>query len=98
MYCEIKEESQAVLKEHMAKGNLPEAPLHADVKKLTKKDVQGTEILTAGFPCQDIAISGPKLGFSGDRSSLYAEVIKVAVMSKAPFVFLENASRRKIMD
>ena len=30
-----------------------------------------------GFPCQDISIAGKQLGFSGNRSSLYFEVMRL---------------------
>ena len=59
-----------------------------------RQDLQNIDIVTGGFPCPDIAIAGKKRGFSGKRSVLFKHVVKVAVLSKASFVFffLENVA------
>ena len=57
-----------------------------------RQDLQNIDIVVGGFPCPDIAIAGKKAGFSGKRSVLFKHVVKVAVLSQAPFVFLENVA------
>ena len=57
-----------------------------------RQDLRNVDILVGGFPCPDIAIAGKKAGFSGKRSVLFKHVVKVAVLSQAPFVFLENVA------
>ena len=57
-----------------------------------RQDLQNIDIVVGGFPCPDIAIAGKKAGFSGNRSVLFKHVVKVAVLSQAPFVFLENVA------
>ena len=49
-------------------------------------------MLIAGFPCQDIAIPGHQLGFDGHRSSLFFEVVKLAIAAGIEFLFLENVA------
>ena len=50
------------------------------------------EMLVAGFPCQDIANSGNRLGFDGNRSCLIFEVVRLAVAAGISFLFLENVA------
>ena len=57
-----------------------------------RQDLQSIDIVIGGFPCPDIAIAGKKAGFSGNRSVLFKHVVKVAVLSQASFVFLENVA------
>ena len=60
--------------------------------KYHRQDLQNIDIVVGGFPCPDIAIAGKKKGFSGKRSVLFKHVVKVAVLSQASFVFLENVA------
>ena len=53
-------------------------------------DLTGAEMSFAGFPSQDIGLSGKRAGLKGSRSSLFRHAIKVAIQTKAPFVFLES--------
>ena len=87
--CEIDEKAQTVLREHF-----PGVPLHDDVttlKKLPKVDV-----VTAGFPCQNLSQAGLKEGIEGSQSSLVSHVfrlLKDADESERPnWVIFENVS------
>ena len=62
-----------------------------------RQDLQNIDIVVGGFPCPDIAIAGKKAGFSGKRSVLFKHVVKVAVLSQASFVFLENVANSQDM-
>ena len=68
LMCEIDPIAQQILS-----TNIPEAKLVGDICQL-KKLPRGTDILCAGFPCQDLSTIGVKSGLSGTRSSLIKEV------------------------
>ncbi|WP_104722655.1 DNA cytosine methyltransferase [Helicobacter mesocricetorum] len=49
------------------------------------------DLITAGFPCQDLSIAGKKAGLKGERNGLFYETIKVAKDSNAKFILFENS-------
>ena len=58
-FCEIEKFPQQVLKKHW-----PDVPIYEDVRNLDydglKSDgIDGVDIITGGFPCQDISVSAP---------------------------------------
>lgn len=69
----------------------PGVPLWADVREL-KRIPSGTELLTAGFPCQDLSQAGMTRGISGSRSGLILKVFELleSQRRRTPFVLLEN--------
>lgn len=50
----------------------------------------GTELLTAGFPCQDLSQAGDTRGIEGARSVLVGEVFRLLESQRIPWVLLEN--------
>jgi DNA (cytosine-5)-methyltransferase 1 len=48
------------------------------------------DIITAGFPCQDISVAGNRQGLDGQRSALFWEVIRLTKETGCKLVFLEN--------
>lgn len=86
LFCEIWDPARSVLRANF-KGVLCER----DVKNL--KGVPGcTELLTAGFPCQDLSQAGLTAGIGGKRSGLVEEVFRLLDKSRVPWVVLENVS------
>lgn len=82
--CEIDLVAQQVLK-----TNLPDVKLVSDVCDL--KDLpEGTDVLCAGFPCQDLSPIGCKVGLAGSRSSLVKEVFRLLRQQKVEWVIFEN--------
>ena len=82
--CEIDPIAQQVLR-----TNLPNVELVADVCDLTNSP-EGTDILCAGFPCQDLSPIGCKIGLAGTRSSLVKEVFRLLHQRKVEWVIFEN--------
>ncbi len=82
--CEILPTAQAVLRHHF-----PDARIDSDVRSLEKLP-QGTEVLCAGFPCQDLSQAGLTKGLSGAQSGLVHEIFRVLRVSDVPWVVLEN--------
>lgn len=84
--CEIMPEAQSVLSNHF-----PKVKLFNDVTKI--HSLPQTDILTAGFPCQDISIAGNKVGITGSRSSLVNEVFRLIKTGPKPsYVIIENVA------
>jgi len=90
-YCECEPYAQAVLLERMASGDLDSAPIWDDVRTLNRA-VFDTEIdiISGGFPCQDLSVAGHGKGLEGERSGLFFEIARLAAEYRPRFIFLEN--------
>lgn len=87
-FCELDKKAQAVLKKHW-----PEVPIYDDVTKLTKDDIHGTvDVITGGFPCQDISLAGKGAGLEGERSGLWWEFHRLIKELQPKWVIAENVS------
>lgn len=85
LLCEIEPGAQAVLKKRF-RG----IALHDDVTTL-KALPRDIELLTGGFPCQDLSQAGQTAGIlKGTRSSLVGEVFRLIRRHEVPWVLLEN--------
>lgn len=51
-----------------------------------------TELLTAGFPCQDLSQAGRTAGLAGRKSGLVEHVFRLLDARPVPWVLLENVS------
>ena len=68
--CEIDPYAQAVLKERF-----PDVPMRSDITTL--QHLAPAEVVTAGFPCQDLSMAGNKVGITGERSGLVASLLRL---------------------
>ena len=84
MACEIDP-----IAKHVLKTNFPDISLVDDICDLNELP-DNTDILCAGFPCQDISTLGVKTGLSGERSSLVREVFRLLGNKKVEWVIFEN--------
>lgn len=84
MACEIDPVAQ-----HVLKANFPSITIANDICNI-KELPDGTDILCAGFPCQDISTIGIKAGLSGERSSLVREVFRLLENKRVEWVIFEN--------
>lgn len=90
-YCEIDPYASAVLRSRMQDGQLDTAPIYPDIKELHGK--QGDyDIITGGFPCQDISNAGKQAGIQGHRSGLWFEMQRLIREIRPRYVFVENVS------
>jgi DNA (cytosine-5)-methyltransferase 1 len=86
MTCEIWDPAVAVLAARFT--GIPNKP---DVRTL--RALPGaTEILTAGFPCQDLSQAGMTAGITGKRSGLVDHIFRLLDRRRVPVVLLENVS------
>ena len=56
------------------------------------------DMITAGFPCQDISSAGQKKGIDGERSGLFFEALRIFRTLRPEFILLENVSRLLVRD
>jgi len=84
-FVEIDPYCQSVLRK-----NFPNVPIHDDIKTFTAKKGQ-FDVLTAGFPCQDLSVAGRQAGIGeGTRSGLFYEIIRLLGEIQPKFVLFEN--------
>ena len=87
-FCEFDEHAQKVLRKHW-----PDVPIHSDIRELNAKQFRGTvDVICGGFPCQDLSTAGKQVGFSGERSSLYGEMLRVISECMPRYAIFENVT------
>ncbi len=48
------------------------------------------DLLTGGFPCQDVSVAGKRAGLSGERSGLFWEIVRIAKVTRPTWGLFEN--------
>ena len=86
-FCEIDPYCQKVLRKHW-----PDVPIYEDVKKLDGRTVGHVDIITGGFPCQDISYAGKGAGILGERSGLWSELCRIIGEVRPRYAVLENVA------
>ena len=91
-FCEIEPFPRKVLAKHW-----PGVPCYDDVRTLTADrlaaDGIAVDVITGGFPCQDISKAGKKAGIvDGTRSGLWSEIIRLACELRPRFIIVENVA------
>ena len=85
-HCEWEDAPSAVLEAHW-----PGVPNYRDVSKVDFTLVERVDILTGGFPCQDVSLAGKRKGLSeGTRSNLWFEFLRAIETIRPQFVVIEN--------
>ena len=86
-FIEIDPFCQKVLKKHW-----PHVPIHDDIRTFTAKPGE-YQVITGGFPCQDISVAGLQKGITEEtRSGLFYELMRVIRMVRPEYVVLENVA------
>tara|TARA_R100000458_G_C8269995_1_gene244728 strand:+ start:1480 stop:2235 length:756 start_codon:yes stop_codon:yes gene_type:complete len=84
--CEKDTFCQSILKKHW-----PNTRLYTDITKMDTQDVVRPDIMCAGFPCQDLSISGLKRGiYEGKKSNLYWYAFSLFSRLRPEVIVLEN--------
>ena len=81
--CESDAWKQTVLRAHW-----PSVELFDDI--CTMQDPDPVDVMIGGFPCQDLSVAGRRKGFSGERSVLAFEFLRVAESLQPRWIVLEN--------
>jgi len=72
-------------------ANFPGVPNYRDVTQVDWAAVEPVDILTGGFPCQDVSLAGRRAGMGeGTRSGLWSEFAKAIEVIRPRWVVIEN--------
>lgn len=92
-FCEIEPFPRRVLAKHW-----PGVPCYDDVRtltgaKLAADGISGINVITGGFPCQDLSVAGKRRGMGeGTRSGLWSEIIRLVGELRPEYVIVENVA------
>lgn len=90
-FCEIEEFPRKVLAKHW-----PEVPCYDDVRTLTAErlttDGIAIDVITGGFPCQDLSVAGKRAGIDGERSGLWSEIVRLTRELRPRYIIVENVA------
>ena len=81
----------AVLKKHW-----PTVRVYEDVRQITAtrlfRDGIEPDVITGGFPCQDISAAGQQAGIEGERSGLWSECARILGEVRPRYAIFENVT------
>lgn len=86
LLSEIFEPARAVLAERF-----PDSECAGDVRGVMHLS-RSIDLITAGFPCQDLSQAGNTRGITGERSGLVGQIFRLLDDHRTPWVILENVS------
>lgn len=88
-YCEIDKYAS---KSYSTIHNIPESLNLGDISKVDTSDISECDLVTYGFPCQDISIAGLQKGIKAGetRSGLLYEALRIIEAKKPKYAIAEN--------
>lgn len=73
-------------------GLLPPFPIWDDVQTFDGKSWAGiVDVVSGGFPCQDISAAGKGAGIDGERSGMWREMARIIHEVRPRYAFVENS-------
>jgi DNA (cytosine-5)-methyltransferase 1 len=73
-------------------GLLPPFPIWDDVRTFDGRPWRGlVDVVSGGFPCQDISAAGKGAGIDGERSGLWLEMARIIGEVRPRYAFVENS-------
>ena len=80
------------LMQRQNEGHLPPFPIWDDVCTFDGTPWRGAvDVVSGGFPCQDISVAGRGAGIDGERSGLWLEMARIVREVRPAFVYVENS-------
>jgi DNA (cytosine-5)-methyltransferase 1 len=71
---------------------LPTFPIWDDVQTFDGKPWRGiVDVVSGGFPCQDISSAGRGAGIKGERSSMWKHMARIIGEVRPTYAFIENS-------
>ena len=73
-------------------GCLPPFPVWDDVQTFDGRPWQGrVDVVSGGFPCQDISAAGKGAGITGERSGMWKHMVRIVSEVRPRYIFAENS-------
>ena len=89
---EILEYNRRLLLQRQRDGIFPRFPVWDDVCTFDGRPWRGlVDIVSGGFPCQDISAAGKGAGINGEKSGLWREMARIVREVRPRYVFVENS-------
>lgn len=92
--CAVERDAYAaqVLAQRQNDGILRPFPIWSDITTFDGKPWRGiVDVISGGFPCQDISSAGKGAGINGARSGLWSEMARIIGEVRPQYVFVENS-------
>ncbi len=92
--CAVERDAYAaqVLAQRQNDGILKAFPIWSDVCTFDGNPWRGiVDVVSGGFPCQDISAAGKGAGIGGGRSGLWKEMARIIGEVRPRYVFVENS-------
>ena len=92
--CAVERDAYAaqILAQRQNDGILPPFPIWSDVCSFDGRPWKGIiDVISGGFPCQDISIAGKGKGLDGSRSGLWSEFARIICEVEPEYAFIENS-------
>ncbi|WP_052209133.1 DNA cytosine methyltransferase [Acinetobacter sp. A47] len=92
--CAVERDAYAaqVLAQRQNDGILPAFPIWSDIKSFDGRPWRGiVDVISGGFPCQDISSAGKGAGIDGERSGLWSEMARIISEVRPGEVWVENS-------
>jgi DNA (cytosine-5)-methyltransferase 1 len=93
--CAVERDAYAasVLAQRQNDGFLEPFPVWSDVCSFSGEPWRGlVDVVSGGFPCQDISGAGRGEGIDGARSGLWREMVRIVGEVRPRYVFVENSA------
>jgi DNA (cytosine-5)-methyltransferase 1 len=75
-------------------GSLPNFPIWDDIRTFDGNEWRGRiDVITGGFPCQDLSVAGKGRGLTGERSGLWFHMLRIVREVRPRYVLVENSPR-----
>jgi DNA (cytosine-5)-methyltransferase 1 len=92
--CAVERDAYAaqVLAQRQNDGILEPFPIWSDVTSFDGNPWAGiVDVVSGGFPCQDISAAGKGAGITGERSGLWTEFARIISEVRPRYAFVENS-------
>jgi DNA (cytosine-5)-methyltransferase 1 len=85
-FVEFDEAPSKILEYHW-----PDVPNYGDITQLDFSKVEPVDVITGGFPCQDLSLAGRRAGMRpGTRSGLWADYLRAIATLRPRLAVIEN--------
>ena len=91
---EVDPYARKILLSRQKDGVLEPFPIWDDIRTFDGKPWRGSiDIVTGGFPCQDISAAGKGKGIEAERSGLWVEMARIIREVRPRYALVENSPR-----